>query len=195
MYCYQKRTRDFIEMTLHEILTIYLYAGCYLTNFWEIGTTVSFLHAASDFLGMLTKAFGESRFGKTTATLFVIEILIWFYTRLLVFPWIAWVAATQDIDMGHWLILPFFGYGLFCLVFMHAYWFNLFIQILIHYIKKGETDDKIEADVESNSNGKGQELEDENSGRINTEGALIHSQTTGKANDVGTDRPMLKNGS
>ena len=122
-----KKTRDVVEMTLHEILTIYLYGGCYLTNFWEIGCTVSFLHAASDFVLMFVKVLSESKYAKATAILFSFEMLIWFYMRLIVFPWVAWVATFQDIDMGHWLILPFFGFGLFCLVFMHAHWFILFV--------------------------------------------------------------------
>ena len=81
-------------MTLHEILTIYLYAGCYLTNFWEIGVTVSFLHGVSDIVGGASKAFSETVMGNLTAFLFIIHLFIWFYFRLIVFPWVAWVAST-----------------------------------------------------------------------------------------------------
>ena len=141
-------------MTLHEILTIYLYAGCYLTNFWEIGVTVSFLHGVSDIVGGASKAFSETIYSNVTAFLFIIHLFIWFYFRLIVFPWIAWEASTQDIDMGHWLILPFFGYGLFCLVFMHAYWFHLFIQILYHYTRTGESEDTVEQGLADNNDNK-----------------------------------------
>lgn len=43
--------------------------------------------------------------------------------------------------------MPFFSYGLFCLVFMHAYWFHLFVRILVHFATKGEAEDKIEEDL------------------------------------------------
>ena len=70
---------------------------------------------------------------------------VWFYMRLFVFPWVAWYAATQPgVDTGSWFILPFFGYGLYCLVIMHAYWFYLFIKILMHFLSKGEAEDMIE---------------------------------------------------
>jgi len=136
-----------LEMTLHEVLTIYLYGGCYLTNFWEVGALVSLLHGVSDIPGMLTKVLSETKHGNLTACVFVSCMLVWFWTRLIVFPWISWFAATQDIDMGSWLILPFFGYGLFCLVAMHAYWFYMFVKILIHFATKGEAEDMVEQDV------------------------------------------------
>lgn len=127
MFVYQEKTKDIFEMTLHEIVTIYLYGGCYLMNFWEIGAVISWLHSVSDILIMLSKILSQTEYGISAAVVFLIEMMIWFYTRLIVFPWIAWIATTQDIDLGHWLILPFFGYGLYCLVFLHAYWFYLFV--------------------------------------------------------------------
>lgn len=148
MYVFQEKTRDIVEMTLHEVLTIYLYGGCYLTQFWEVGALVSLVHGVSDVLLMLSKVLSETKYGNLTAIIFVLSMLVWLYMRLIVFPWISWFAATQDIDMGSWLILPFFGYGLFCLVVMHAYWFNMFVQILLHFIRKGEAEDKIEEDLD-----------------------------------------------
>ena len=131
-------------MTLHEVITIYQYSCCYVTNFWEVGAVISLLHAESDILIMLTKIISETKYGLATALTFVGAMAVWFWTRLIVFPWVAWFAASQDIDMGSWLILPFFGYGLFCLVILHAYWFSLFVQILLHFVRKGEAEDKIE---------------------------------------------------
>lgn len=32
LYVYGKKSRDIIEMTLHEIITLYLFGGCYLIN-------------------------------------------------------------------------------------------------------------------------------------------------------------------
>jgi hypothetical protein len=134
-------------MTLHEVVTIYLYGGCYLMNFWEIGAVISWLHSVSDILIMVTKTLSQTKYGMTTAVVFLVEMMIWFYTRLIVFPWIAWIATTQDLDLGNWMILPFFGYGLYCLVFLHAYWFYLFVQVLLHFIRSGDADDNIEKDL------------------------------------------------
>lgn len=67
--------------------------------------------------------------------------------RLVIFPWVAWYATVQDADTGYSFILMFFGYGLFCLVFMHAYWFGLFVKILMYFISKGKAEDLIEENM------------------------------------------------
>lgn len=114
-------------MTLHEILTIYLYGGCYLVQLWEMGALISLLHGVSDILIMVSKVLSESKVSHLAAGTFVTEMIVWFYTRLIVFPWIIWFYAHEDLEYGFWLIKPFFVYGLSCLVFMHAYWFGLFV--------------------------------------------------------------------
>lgn len=43
-----EKRNDFIEMVLHDIITIYLYGGCYLVNVWEIGATIALIHDCSD---------------------------------------------------------------------------------------------------------------------------------------------------
>ena len=50
--------------------------------------------------------------------------------------------------MGTWFVNVFFAFGLFSLVVMHAYWFTLFVQILLHFASKGEAEDAIEEDLE-----------------------------------------------
>lgn len=94
MYIYQEKTKDLFEMTLHEVVTIYLYAGCYLMNLWEIGSVISWLHNASDILIMLSKVLSQTKYARATAIIFLVEMIIWFYMRLVVFPYIAWIAAT-----------------------------------------------------------------------------------------------------
>ena len=138
-------------MTLHEVLTIYLYGGCYLVQLWEIGAIISLLHGVSDILIMVSKVLSESVLSNWAAVTFVVEMFIWFYTRLIVFPWIIWVYVNDELDYyDYWLLKPFFAFGLSCLVLMHAYWFSMFVKIMIHFVTKGEADDKIEEDVEKN---------------------------------------------
>ena len=81
--------------------------------------------------------------------------------------------------MGHWLILPFFGFGLFCLVFMHAHWFILFVQVLLHYIKKGEAEDKVEADLSKNDIESRNSKQDEAVQQIDTESPVIGNNING----------------
>ena len=94
MFVFQGKTRDIIEMTLHEIITIYLYGGCYIVNYWEIGSVISLIHGVSDILIMASKVMSETNHGNITAGIFVSAMIVWFYTRLVVFPWVAWYASV-----------------------------------------------------------------------------------------------------
>lgn len=125
MYLYQGLTKDFVEMTLHEILTLYLFFGCYFANFWEIGAVISYIHGVSDVLVMLCKVLSETDLNKTTAFLFMVEIFIWFYTRLMVFPWI--IYNTFLFEFPYLYAMRFWSICLSCLCFLHAYWFMMFI--------------------------------------------------------------------
>lgn len=147
---FSKKNKDIVEMSTHEVLTIALYGTCYLINIHEIGAVISLLHDASDILIMVTKFMTESKYGDITAIFFVTECFIWLYTRMIVFPWCAYVVAFQNLDYGEgdWIILPFFGFCLYCLVFMHYYWFYMFMCILKHFATKGEAEDKIADDLD-----------------------------------------------
>ena len=93
---------------------------------------------------MASKFLSETNYGNLTAGIFVASMAVWFYMRLIVFPWVAYYATVQDAPTGYWYILHFFGYGLFCLVVMHAYWFYLFVKVLMHFLTSGEAEDMIE---------------------------------------------------
>lgn len=114
----------------------------------EGGAVISHLHNLGDVLVMISKTLNETNLDKTTGVVFVLCMIVWFYTRLVVFPWVAWWGASQDIDMINWMVFPFFGFGLFCLVLMHAYWFSMFVQVLYHFVTRGEGKDMIEADLD-----------------------------------------------
>lgn len=123
-------------MVLHDIITIYLYGGCYLVNVWEIGATIALIHDCSDIVLQLMKIFAETKAEILTGIAFITETLIWFYTRILVFPWIVYVSTTQsNLQMGHQLIVPYFAAGLYFLCFMHWYWFRLLLRVLYKVIK------------------------------------------------------------
>lgn len=42
------RKNDFVEMGLHHLVALYLFGGCYLTNIWEIGAVIAFVHDVAD---------------------------------------------------------------------------------------------------------------------------------------------------
>lgn len=89
-----KKANDFIEMGLHHIVAIYLFGGCYLFNAWEVGSTIAFLHDIADVTTNVMKTLSESRFKKESAITFVLHMSIWFWTRLIVLPYLIFLIFT-----------------------------------------------------------------------------------------------------
>jgi hypothetical protein len=131
---------DFADMILHHFLTIGLISLSYLTNYSTFGMVILFLHDLSDVPGMVTKVFSETIYTKTAVTAFLICIVMWFYLRLLYFPYVIYVLLTTKP------VTPFnmsetFAFFLSLLVVLHYYWFNMFMKILLFYKRKGDADD------------------------------------------------------
>ncbi len=76
---------DFIEMTLHHAVTVYLFGFSYMGNF-VIGGPVTFLHNWSDVCISWSRMWGETKYYKSIALYsFLFAQLVWMYTRLYVF--------------------------------------------------------------------------------------------------------------
>jgi len=134
-------------MGLHHILTFYLFAGCYVTNLWEIGGIIAFLHDIADVITHWCKFFSETRCSNFTAASFIIYMGIWLYTRCLVFPtliygWVAYSPSLEKFDGLHLKFLnPVFTYLLLILLILHWYWLHLFTKIMRKYLKTGQAED------------------------------------------------------
>lgn len=76
---------DYIEMTLHHLVTVYLYGFSYMSN-TLIGAPVAFLHNWADIIVSWTRIFAESDYKKVAGYSFVFAQIVWFYSRIYVFP-------------------------------------------------------------------------------------------------------------
>lgn len=88
-----ERRNDFVEMTLHHIVAMYLFSGCYLINCIDIGSVCAFLHDLADVTTSLVKAFGETNYKTCTIVCFITNMLVWAYTRNLILPYIIYNIA------------------------------------------------------------------------------------------------------
>jgi len=86
-HLFEPRRNDFLEMMLHHIVAFYLFFGYYLSNIWKIGTTIAFLHDIADISANLTKSISETRYQGLAAIWFVINMIVWAWTRLFVLPY------------------------------------------------------------------------------------------------------------
>lgn len=120
-------------MTMHHIVTIYLYSGCYLINCCDIGATIAFLHDLADVTTSLTKALGETTYKKTTIVFFITNMVVWAYTRNLVLPYLIFNIAFRMPHVhfyGEKIIRPYFVYLLSCMAVLHIYWMYMIFKLL-----------------------------------------------------------------
>lgn len=78
---------DFLEMALHHFCAFYLFFGYYMANVWEVGMVIAFLHDIADITANLTKFLSNTRWTKFTVFCFLLNIVIWAWTRLWVLPY------------------------------------------------------------------------------------------------------------
>lgn len=126
LHFFGERRNDFVEMALHHIVTIYLFSGCYLINCIDIGSVIAFLHDIADVTTSLTKCFAESKYKLGTIFFFILNMMIWAYTRNLILPMLIYdiyFNISQNVNFhGETLIMPYFVYLLSCMCFLHYYW-------------------------------------------------------------------------
>jgi len=140
---------DFLEMALHHFCAFYLFFGYYMANSWEIGMVIAFLHDIADITANITKCGSNTKWTKVTVFFFLINIAVWFHTRLFVLPYqliygtiykaCPWWTSTSGENGVR--IVSGFIYLLSCMTMLHFYWFYIFFNMLKHYAKKGEAED------------------------------------------------------
>ena len=81
------KANDFLEMALHHFVAFYLFFGYYFSNAWEIGMTIAFLHDIADVTTNLVKAVSNTNYTKTSVFIFLVNMILWGWTRLYVLPY------------------------------------------------------------------------------------------------------------
>ena len=141
------RGKDFGEMLIHHLATIFLVFGSAYANQIGIGAIISWLHIATDIPASWVKLMASTHYNDATVVVFFITISSWFYFRLLCLPfWIINIFTNPAVgypdhisqfDIFHTLI------GLYLLVIqmLQVYWFALFIRMLCAYSQTGVAED------------------------------------------------------
>lgn len=81
-------------MLLHHIVTIYLFGFSHLTN-TLVGGIVLIIHDSGDIFICLCRLLGETKYKMIGVTIFVPTLLIYTYTRIIVFPYIIYVNTIK----------------------------------------------------------------------------------------------------
>ncbi|XP_036171264.1 ceramide synthase 4 isoform X4 [Myotis myotis] len=106
------------------------------------------------------KMFNYTHQRRVCNTLFLIFSLVFFYTRLVLFPTqILYTTYYESIANSG----PFFGYYFFnsllvILQLLHVFWSCLILRMIHSFIKKGQMEKDIRSDVEESASSEGEEL-------------------------------------
>ena len=138
----QPRRNDFAEMALHHIVSLFLFSGYYLSNKWKPGCTVAFLHDIADIGISLSKGLGETRYGNAAAAVFITNMFIWFWTRMVVLPFdvIYKIGVHYPVE-PYPMVKPAFMWLLSMMTILHYYWMSIFFSIVTNYRKTGDGED------------------------------------------------------
>ena len=109
-----QKSNDYLEMMFHHLVTFYLYSFSYMSNTLIGAVMVSF----------------------------IITLVFWFYSRLLMLPWCIYMATVKlEVYVLSPYVQPIFGFLLTCLFYLHIYWFILCVKIVLNFFENGEAED------------------------------------------------------
>jgi hypothetical protein len=142
-----ERQNDFYEMLTHHIVAAALLSLMVFANWLSIGCTISFLHDIADIPASFVKALSQTDYTKVTVPFFLGTMIVWGYTRnyLLVKYIIFIVNNLFDCFPEEYKQFNWVTYGatvnLGLMLFLHYYWYFMFIQILLFFKKSGKAED------------------------------------------------------
>ena len=90
------RAPDVIELGLHHVVTIYLFSGSYLLNFFRMGGIIEVIHDSSDIFLCAARFMTQTRFKIAQCITGSILLIYWIYTRIFVFSWIIYVGYSSS---------------------------------------------------------------------------------------------------
>ena len=114
----------------------------------DFGAAFAFLHDIADIFIMAARTFGETNHSNIAGGIFACAIIVWFYTRIVVLPYLIYLVIISEVKVGY-CSKEIFVYLLSCMFVLHCYWFFLFFKIIKKFIVTGVAEDTVNK-VESN---------------------------------------------
>lgn len=131
-----KIRNDFMEMLLHHSITVMLVSLAYLMNYLPMSLLILYSHDISDAFVSYTRFFVDTDFKKLTFLSYMLLMISWFYTRLIVFPFDFIRVSCYTNPMMHEMYgIGILGAMVHVLVILHWYWFILLLKMGFRFIK------------------------------------------------------------
>lgn len=123
----RKKQKDFIEMSLHHFISIVLIYFSHVINCGSIGQMIVYLHYIADIFVAAGKCFNELPGIVVPASMLIMTLLSWGWTRLIVFPQIIYSCIFFDPENSNLGIknplISKYAFIFFLLVLQVLHWF------------------------------------------------------------------------
>ncbi|CAE6486651.1 unnamed protein product [Rhizoctonia solani] len=165
----EKPRKDYLELVIHHLVTIYLISSSYIVNLTWIGNAVFITMDVSDVFLALSKIFNYLKMNKTKFVSFGWFTVVWSYLRHwlnLVILWSVWfefdLIPDKRMDIANELYMAWFSKYLvflpiFLLQLVNLFWYFLILRILVRAIFAPDLD-KVDDD---RSDDEGDDADDE----------------------------------
>ena len=152
-FLYQSKRKDSLQMLLHHLVTLLLIMFSYSINFIRIGTLVLLIHECGDIPLLIAKIFVILKKKWLTDVIFVIFVITWIITRIIIYPlWIlrssifdSYLVGYQKTDLGY----LFFNSLLLSLFVFHCIWTFYIVQVIRRKLKTSAIEDVRSDDEET----------------------------------------------
>ncbi|KAK3776555.1 hypothetical protein RRG08_037061 [Elysia crispata] len=156
------KRKDFTEMIVHHIATLMLMGMSWSNNFVRIGTLVLLVHDAVDSWMEAAKVAKYLKFDKLCNVLFLIFMIVWVLTRMMLFPFriirstMFEASAEMDPNVGWLTMYSVYNFLLCTLQVLHIIWFY-YICLIAADAFKGQVQQDSRSSLESESESEGED--------------------------------------
>lgn len=132
-----------IVIIIHHFITVALLGFSWVTNCVRIGSLILLLHEASDTVILIGKVFRYLKYEKTTDCCFALFIVVWFTTRVYIFPTFILKSIMFDLpanitDIPALYVFEILLFGIFAL---NMKWTVMIIAMIYRKLVQGVVDD------------------------------------------------------
>ncbi|XP_032807537.1 ceramide synthase 6-like isoform X1 [Petromyzon marinus] len=135
------KRKDFFMMFMHHLITVSLISFSYIVNMVRMGSVILCMHDAADFLLEAAKMANYARYQKLCDLLFILFALVFFVTRLGLFPF--WPVRSTMFESWE-IVGPYPSWWVFVgllvlLQCLHVIWSYLILRIACKLLRKGKS--------------------------------------------------------
>lgn len=158
----EKPRKDYTELIIHHIVTLWLVGWSYLINLTQIGNAVFLTHDFSDIFLALVKLLNYMRYDRTKSIVYVGFVGVWTYfrhylnlkmlysvwTEFNLIPEFAKQWSPEDgVWLPYWMRYQIFA-PLVLLQIVNVFWYFLIWRILVRAVLSSKLDDERSDDEE-----------------------------------------------